>query len=304
MKTMEVIEEDSFEYEGPIAQCKGGGGASGAVDFPDYMKTAHSDWLDDSGADSIESSMVDIMNAALGDSPFAAAAAYDPDTDLTAMETHVTNLSTLVSSISSGIGTLVADVIDGTKITDAADAFDSDLSDQLDANVYPRFEAGMRDINMVMSSYFVIGRAVIEDARVRESAKFLANLHLKAATDDSLKLIAMILQFQQSLSHMGIETRRLRIVAKSEESDKNLKYDEADAKWDLEVFQYGGNLLASISGAAHYVPNKEDNRAQSAIGGALSGAATGAMIGSAVPGIGTVAGAIAGGVLGLGQAFL
>lgn len=300
MNSLQVTEEESHEYEGPIAECKGGGGSSGQVDFPAYMKRIHEDWMDDTGTDTIESSVTDAMNSALGSSPFASSAAYDPDTDLTSMTGYVTDFKTLVDLLSSGttLDTLVSNILDDTNITAQAAAFDDDLSDQLDANVYPRFEAGMRDINSVMSSAFVIGRAVIEDGRVRESAKFLAGLRYKASGDDALRLIALKLQYQQTLTQFGVETGRIKIVAKTEEEIQNTKYDESDAKWDMEVFQYGSNVLASISGAAHYVPDKAaSNKMQSAIGGALSGGAAGGMMGGPWgAGIGAVLGA-AGGLL-------
>jgi len=301
METLQVVEEESFEYRGPIAECKGGGGgSSGQVDFPLYMKRIHEDWMDRTDRDDIETSVTAVMNTALGSSPFASAVAYDPDSDLTAMAGHVTKFQTLVNLLSSGttLDTLVANVLSDSTISDLSDAFDDDLSDQLDANVYPRFEAGMRDINSVMSSTFVIGRAVIEDGRVRESAKFLANLRYKFASDDALRLIGMKLQYQQSLTQMGIENGRIKIVAKSEEEIQNTKYDEADAKWDLEVFQFGSNVLASISGAAHYVPDKAaTNKTQSAIGGALSGAGMGFMVGGPM-------GAAIGGAIGLAGGLL
>ena len=98
---------------------------------------------------------------------------------------------------------------------------------------------------------------------------------------------------------MLIEANRMKIVALKEQTDTDLKYDEADATWDLEVFQYGCNVLASIGGGvASPKGSKQPSTSQSMIGGALSGAAAGGMIGG-LPGalIGGVLGA-AGGLLG------
>ena len=299
MSTMEVVEEESYEYKGPIDQCKGGGGSSGKVSFPAYMETTHQNWLG-YGSDTIESSIVDIMNTALGSSPFASTVAYDPDTDLAALIAYVTGLSTLEGLLetNASMATLAAGITDDTNLVALAATFSDDLSDQLDADVYPRFEAGMRDINAVMSSAFTIGRAVIESQRTKESAKFLAQLRVKATTDDALKLIELQLQFRKALASLGVEATRMKLVAKSEEAATNVKYDEADAKWDLEVYQYGNNVLASIQGAAHYVPDKEkSNGVGNALGGALSGAAMGGSIGGPW-------GAAAGGVLGLGASLL
>jgi len=59
----------------------GGGGGSGEVDYPDYMKVIHNDWLDNTGLDTLTSSITDIMEVAQGGSPWTTQAAYDPDAD-------------------------------------------------------------------------------------------------------------------------------------------------------------------------------------------------------------------------------
>ena len=47
----------------------GGGGGSGRVSYPSYMETVHNDWLDATGTDTIEISVTQVMDAALGSSP-------------------------------------------------------------------------------------------------------------------------------------------------------------------------------------------------------------------------------------------
>ena len=101
----------------------------------------------------------------------------------------------------------------------------------------------------------------------------------------------------------------MKIVAKKEENETEMKIDESDALWDLEVFQYGANLLAGIGGGTSNPNTKQPSMAQSVIGGAMSGAAAGGMMGSAIGGsvMGMGAGPfgmIAGGVLGAASALL
>ncbi len=162
----------------------------------------------------------------------------------------------------------------------------------------------MRDINAVTSSAFAIGRAVIEDGQTRQVAKYSADLHMKAFSDDALQLIALKLEYQKNATHMGAEIRRIGIVAKKEEREDNTEIAVADALWDLELFQYGGNFLASIGAATVQtgLSKGKPSKAASAIGGGLSGAAAGAMIGAKSgsaagywgAGIGAVVGAAAG----------
>ena len=76
---------------------------AGRVDFPAHMKTVHQDWLDNTGADTMPAteSMVDLMSAAIGDSPFSAMTAYDPTTPVAAMDTAVVALNTLVDALNN-----------------------------------------------------------------------------------------------------------------------------------------------------------------------------------------------------------
>ena len=45
-------------------------------------------------------------------------------------------------------------------------------------------------------------------------------------------------------THQSNEATRLQAVMKKEEAEEQLTIDEADVKWDLELFRYAGNLLA------------------------------------------------------------
>lgn len=276
----------------------GGGSSSGAVSYPAYVETVHGDWINNSGADTILSSVTDVMNSAIGNSPWTGAVAYDPDVDLTNLIAAPDALQTLVTLLSSGttLDTLISNVLDETRIDTAVGEFAADLDARLVSEILPRFNAGMRDINAVVSSAFILGHAVIEEGQDRQVAKYSAELHMKAFSDDAIKVIMLKLEYQKYVSQMIAETYRIKVVAKKEESDVNIALDEKDALWDLKVFQYGGNLLASVAGGT-VKPSEGPSTAQSVIGGALSGAAAGAMIGG-------VPGAIAGGILGAASGFL
>jgi len=290
----------SYEFGWEFRNFKGGGGGgSGEVDYPDYMKVIHNDWLDNTGVDTMTSSITDIMDAAVGSSPWAAQTAYDPDTDITALIGQPDTLQTLVTLLSTGttLDTLISNVLDEDRIDDSVDEYAADLDARLVAEVLPRFNAGMRDINAVVSSTFVIGRANIEEGQDRQIAKYSADLHMKAFSDDAIKVIEMKLEYQKVVSSLLMEAYRIKIVAKKEEMDVNIKIDEQDALWDLEVYQHGANLLASIGGGT--ASTQKPSTAQSAIGGALSGAAAGAMVTPGNP-----VGAIVGGILGAASALL
>lgn len=296
---MEWWSFDNCSYSLPHVYAKGGGGGGGAgvVDYPSYMKTIHGLWLDNNGSDVPSNSVVDAINAAYGSSPYSTADAYNPDADLVTMIAAPNVLQTMVTLLSSGntLDTLVASVLDQSRIDTAVTEYAADLDARLISDILPRFEAGMRDINAVNSSAFVIGRALIEENQDRQVAKFSSTVHLKAFSDDAIAVIGLKLEYQKAVSMMIADVNRIKIVAKKEEAQTNLKIDSADASWDLEVFQYGANMLASIGGGTGTPMPDKPSMEQSVIGGAMSGAAAGSMIS---PGTGTVIGAVLGAAAG------
>jgi len=81
-------------------------------------------------------------------------------------------------------------------------------------------------------------------------------------------------------------------VMYKEESDLQINYNEKSARWDLDMVQVAGNLIASISGGTSYTPGPSP--AQNALGGAFAGASIGARAtGNAY---GAAGGAILGGI--------
>jgi len=329
--TGEVLEEVSYDYEGPIVEAKGGGGSSGgsssgAVDYPDYMKTLHGSWLNHSGADTIISSITDVMNAALGNSPFYGVNAFDPTALLNVMTGAADSFDTFVGALNHISDWQTAfdtaqTKIDAVTINSAAinadiAAHSAQLDDDIENEILPRYEAGMRDIGAVNTTAFVMGKANIWARKVRDVNKYGTALRLHMFNQRNEMILAGVSgitslqqnrsQLEQAVAQMIIESRRIAIVAQKERADKDASLDEADAKWDLEVFQYGANLLASIAGGTASSANetKQPSQVASALGGALSGAAMGATVGSAVPGIGTAVGAVAGAVIGLGASML
>lgn len=303
----------SMEFGMQFVCYKGGGGGAGIVDYPAYMKDFHGEILDHDGVDTITLSLLDVMDAAQGNSPFTGILAYDPDTDITAMASSVTDLDTLVALLSSGTGldTLMSNILSTTRIDsevdDSVTEYSADLADRLTVEVLPRFEGGMRDINAVVSSAFPLGRSNIEATQTRQVARYSADLHLQAAQQynvDAIKVIGLKLDYQRLLTHITVESNRIKIVAKGEEAETNLELDEADANWDLEIFQHGANLLAGIGGGVMTSNKKKKRPVASAIGGAMTGAVAGAMIGAETGVVSGPWGAAIGAVLGAAVGLL
>lgn len=285
----------------------GGGSSSGQVSYPAYMSTWHETWLDN---------VATAMTAAQGADPFGSATAYDPDAEITEMESAVVAFEAVINALAheadwsaavSASETGVDSVIDDTYINAEIAAFANILDDQVVNKAVPSFESGMRDINAVMSSSFAVGKALIYAFRDRDVANYAASLRSKLTfmrNDYVFTNAAKILELQyarvslaKELAHYIIEFNRIKIVAKKEQADQDLAIDESSALWDLQTFQYGNNVLSSIAGGTSAPGKNQRGTANSAIGGALSGAATGAMIGTEIePGYGTAIGAVIGGI--------
>ena len=297
-------------------------GNAGRIDFPDHMKTVHQDWLDDTGTDTIEASgsMVQLMNTAIGGSPYTAMTAYDPDTSLDNMDTAVSNFDTDVEAldpdddwedaVTAVVAKLDSTVFDDVYVDADIEAFGDVLDDQLENVVLPRFKGGMRDIGAVMTSAFVVGQAVIEGMRDRDVAKYGSEARLKfniqrndfvyKGVETVLRNYMAKMEFRKSHMHYAIEAYRMRVVSEKEKKDTENNISIADGRWDLETYQYGANLLASIGGGT-MIPKDSGggggpSTAQSGIGGALAGAAAGGMIGGPT---GAIVGGILGGIGGL-----
>ena len=307
----------------------GGGGSSGQVDYPQYMKGWHENLLSHASTDAPNLSVTDAMNAAwTAGSPYTAETAYDPDVEVAAILTASQDLDALVDLLSQGTGldALVSSILDDSRVATAITDFDNvitditalvnaDLVNAVALNQIPEFEAGMRDIGAVVSSAFPIGKGIINKAVVDQTAKiagelrlqqvkFAADLHTSKFAENALAVVQLKLQYQYQLSALTIEANRLKIVAKKEEVDTNLKIIEVDATWDLELFKYGGNVLGAIAGTAvNQGTRMTGSSAGSTIGGALSGAAAGAAGGLAMTG-GNPIGGVVGGIIGAATGFL
>ena len=312
IESMQVESADFFEYNGELAECKGtGGGSSGTVDYPAYMKTAHGNWLDSGGVDTMTYSVVDLMNTAMsGASPYSGY--IGPDTEdaffgagktianykepfeyMLAFSGYDVDAKTLAYS-SDADAIIVANVAANSAI----------LDDEYDQKILPKFEHGMADINAVMSSAFVIGRGLLIDSKLKQIAKYSAELRTQAM-DWALKRVSLNMEFHRLLTIGSTEMARIYLAARTEIDGEVLSNAEKNAKWDLEIYQYGTQVLASIGGTATSKTQMDKgSKIGGAISGALAGAAMGAMLGGPAAPFTATTGAVIGGIMGLAGGLL
>lgn len=193
INTLKITEEESYEYDGPVAQCGGGsgGGSSGAVDYPEYMKFLHANWLAGGHPDILTTfsqllpnyNLTATLNYNLNNSPYVGKAAYNPTNKVNAMEQASDALPVAmddVTSVSDGaVSAFLDDYNDDidamlleygddllSVVTDYANFVDTlDTTDEIEVQL-AKYDAAMRDINAISSSAFVIGRQIIASSMI------------------------------------------------------------------------------------------------------------------------------------------
>lgn len=274
----------------------GGGGSSGKVEWPEYFQTFHSKILDGTGVVNVNSSLADEMNTALATNPFTAIVPFDPQYAILDMhhflDSFMVNKYNEIPStvwhdnIVAGKAALTDHVYSESEIIAAEAAFNNIIDDEYEVSDLPRFQRGMQDVNAVVSSAFVTGKALLDRKIVHQKAQFAMDLRLQNYRDKTSTLMNAVgpinyhafQSFLLQCMQLDIEAHRYEIVAQKEYVDQEARIEESEAKWHLEVFTIGGNVLASGHGGVSS-PTPKATPIQSAIGGAMSGAAMGGMLG-------------------------
>lgn len=184
------------------------------------------------------------------------------------------------------------DVQNTETIQNASNAHQELLNDDIEQSSLPRFKAGMRDINSVMSSSFIIGQSIIENARVKKVAEFDANLRYKLIPI-AAEVFSRHLAWNQSVITAYQNVMKFAIVTKMDTDSTNYDFAVKGTLWPFTVLEQEranlGALQGAMSRSAGDVPT-----GQKLLGGIAGGAALGASTGFGVPG--AVVGGLIGGI--------
>src|SRR4030067_1144880 len=283
----------------------GGGDSETTVRYADYVEDAHQTFLT-----RMELSVV----AALATNPFTG---Y---TDIAYLDGFFGAGYALASfpSLYDMYGKFVAgldvdvlftqildDSINNVAIDNRVSAHATELSDDIVQNAEPRFVTGMRDINSVISSSFIIGKALMETARTKALSKYDAELR-HAMLPIAASRWSAHLDWNKNVVNLYAEIMKLYFSAAMDLDNHNYSMKAKDKLWPFTVMDYQRAALGALQGASKTTTDVGGaSTAQKALGGALGGAAAGAMIGTEVaPGYGTAIGAVIGGVVGAASAFV
>lgn len=174
------------------------------------------------------------------------------------------------------------------------------LNEELDSTELPRFMTGMRDINSVMSSSFINGKAILMASKQRQVAKFDAELRYKMVdiANDKFKTD---LNWRINKVNNYSEVIKTFISARDSIITRNYELSAKRILWNLDVLDYERANLGALQGATKANTNTSTSGASTGLtvlGGAMSGAAMGATVTGGNP-IGAVVGGVIGGLAGL-----
>jgi len=196
------------------------------------------------------------------------------------------------------------DTINGTVIDNLVSAEADVLSDDLENEAIPRFDAGMRDINSVMSSSFVVGRAMMETARTKAISRFSAEIRGKL-----LPIVTDRWRTHLDWNKMVIESYsqilKFYLISKIDVTNQNFEVHAKDKLWPFSIMEYERLAVGTLHGAYNSTTDVAGaSKGQKMLGGAMMGAASGAMIGAEIGAIGGPLGALIGAGVGLAAGLL
>ena len=190
------------------------------------------------------------------------------------------------------------DIVYGPELAAAVSAQAAILQDEIDVTVMPKFLAGMRDINSVQSTTFVIGKAnIIDDSHIKAVNKFAAQIRLHAL-NISNEQWGKHLSWNEAVIRTYHEMFKLYYTSKQDIDRLNLEYQAKDAMWNINLFENARGILSAMSGSAATAGQNEPSQIQKSVGGAMTGAAAGYMVSGGNP-----VGALIGGIIGLAASF-
>lgn len=185
----------------------------------------------------------------------------------------------------------------GPIIDNLVSAQAENLSDDLENVATPRFVTGMRDINSVLSSTFVVGRAMMETARQKDVSHFDAELRYKMMPV-AVEHWKTHLEWNRDVIRMYADILKLYISGKMDVDNHTMEMATKNALWPFQILQYFGTALGALTGAKTTTEDVQGaSKTQKTIGGAMAGTAAGFAVGGPW-------GAAIGGVLGAAGGML
>jgi len=276
----------------------GGGGGGGRTEYSKYVEAEHQGYI---------TKVKSYVTGAITDYPLMQFSSIDIDDSFFGtgyMLSSFPALYDMFGKFMAGLdidvlsNQMLEDTVNSTTINNLVGAEANLLSDHVETKIIPKFQTGMRDINAVLSSSFVIGKSLIAESEVKAIEKYSSELRYRMIPV-ALEKWKIHLTWNEGVVRNYAEILKLYISAKIDTEEYNTVLAEKNSYWPFTVLEYQRAAVAALQGGSNVAGGVGISKAQKAIGGALSGAATGFMLSGGNP-----IGAAAGGVLGGAAAFL
>lgn len=163
------------------------------------------------------------------------------------------------------------------------------------------FQVDMRNMNAVPSSSFIIGKAVMEDKRLKVIAKISLDIKERLLSEVG-KEYTSFLNWEKKTVATYAEIMKAYFIHESEIDNVNYTFASKDTLWPLAILSHEGQALGTMQGIAGY-KHLAVKRKRSDISKVLlvaSYAVTGAIIGTQIGGyVGAIVGAVVGFIVGI-----
>ena len=265
----------------------GGGGGAPAytwseIRYAPYVEARHSDFL---------LSVYSARVGAISNSPFADYTDIEVDNAFFGAGYTISSFPSLYDMYGKFMAGLdiealwaqeYNDTIDSSVVNDLIAAEGALIDDEIETTSIPRLQTGMRDMNAVMSSSFVVGKSLIEDTRTKMIAKFSADLKYQLIPVAQSRWQTH-LDWNKQVVSIYAEVMKLYFSAKTDIDEVNYAMAAKNVLWPFTVLDFERAAVGALQGATN---SKTDvagaGTASRVLSGALSGAAMGAMVGGQI----------------------
>lgn len=241
-------------------------GSETTIRFPAYIEDAHKAFLKLSSSAGI---------TARANNPYTSFVDFDYDDAFYGAGYTISSFPSLYDmygkfmaglDVESLFEQMLHDVQNTETIQAASVAHRDLLDDDIEENILPRFKAGMRDINSVMASSFVIGQSIIESARVKKLAEFDADLRYKLVPV-AAEVFNSHLTWNKDVIKIYIEVMKTAMAADMEQTKANYEMAVAEAIWPFTILDYERANIGALQGASTSKTTQEE----SPLGAIISG---------------------------------
>ena len=298
----EITYSESYEYEGEISQCGGGGGGGTQktyVRYAPYVETHHADFLN---------WILVKRNEALNrENPFkdysfieVDAAFFGTGYVLSSFPSLYDMFGKFMAGLDIGIvwKSVFENKLKSSEINADVEAEIKLADEKMVKGAIADFKVSMRNINAVITSSFIIGKAKLEDKRIKTISEIRLNAKVKFLPEIGQEYSARLNWQRGTVIKYAIILKKY-FIWKTVTDERNYRFKSKTALWPFTSLKFEQAALGTLRGSVSFRKTQEKKRrsAVSAVLFVASYTVQGACIGGWI-------GAVVGFVIGVAMLFL